>query len=48
MPIQKSKTLRWHMPYIGEVPMMFYVPECGEDFIELKQLILSHGGLVVE
>ena len=21
MPEQKSKTLRWHMPYIGEVPM---------------------------
>lgn len=36
MPVQLSKTLRWHMSYIGEVPMMFYVPECGEDYIELK------------
>lgn len=27
---------------------MFYVPECGEEYIELKDIIVSHGGLVVE
>lgn len=27
---------------------MFYVPECGDDYFELKNLIHSHGGLVVD
>ena len=31
-PALKSKTLRWYMPIIGEVPLMFYVPENGEEF----------------
>lgn len=44
----KSKTLRWHMPIIGEVPMMFYVPECGEEYEDIKRTIEENGGLVVE
>lgn len=43
-PVLKSKTLRWHMPIIGEVPLMFYVPENGEEFEQLKYLIEEHGG----
>jgi hypothetical protein len=34
-----SKTLRWHMPIIGEVPMMYFIPECGEEYGKLKKLI---------
>ena len=36
------------MPVIGEVPLMFYIPECGEFYDKLKVLIEDHGGLVVE
>jgi len=43
-----SKALRWHMPVIGEVPLMFYIPECGEHYFNLKKLIEDHGGMVVE
>lgn len=43
-PVLKSKTLRWYMPIIGEVPLMFYVPENGEEFEQLKFLIEEHGG----
>ena len=59
-----SKTLRWHMPYIGEVPMskyffvmfsltichfaVFFIPECGREFLDLKEIIEENGGLVVE
>ena len=43
-PVLKSKTLRWYMPIIGEVPLMFYVPENGEEFEQLRYLIEEHGG----
>lgn len=36
------------MPIIGEVPMMFYIPKCGQAYNELKDLIEEHGGMVVE
>ena len=44
----KSNTLKWNMPIIGEVPMMFYIPKCGEAYDELKDLIEEHGGMVVD
>jgi hypothetical protein len=36
------------MPIIGEVPIMFYIPECGDYFEELKETIEDHGGIVVD
>ena len=48
------------MPIIGEVPMskyqifsyfqnlVFYIPECGQNFDDLKLLIDQHGGIVVD
>mmetsp|Transcript_11848 Transcript_11848/g.20031 ORF Transcript_11848/g.20031 Transcript_11848/m.20031 type:complete len:230 (+) Transcript_11848:98-787(+) len=36
-----------HLNIIGEVPMMFFVPECSES-ARMKQLIEAHGGLLVE
>mgnify|MGYP002633267574 FL=1 len=48
------------MPIIGEVPMskyqifsyfwnlVFYIPECGQNFDDLKHLIDQHGGIVVD
>lgn len=36
------------MPVIGEVPLMFYVPECGEPYEITKKLIEEHGGIVVD
>ena len=51
-PVLKSKALRWYMPIIGEVPLMFYVPEINgeraEDLTGVRQLIEEHGGLVVD
>lgn len=28
--------------------VVFYVPECGSDYEELKEIILANGGLVVD
>ena len=28
--------------------VVFYVPECGSDYDELKDIILANGGLVVD
>jgi len=40
------------MPIIGEVPLMFYVPdingERAEDLTDVRRLIEEHGGLVVD
>lgn len=51
-PVLKSKTLRWYMPIIGEVPLMFYVPdingERAEDLTDVRRLVEEHGGLVVD
>jgi len=44
----KSKTFRWYMPIIGEVPMMFYIPKCGEAYEDTKKKIEENGGIVVD
>ena len=36
------------MPYIGEIPMMFYVPRCGQLYEDIKEKIEENGGLVVD
>ena len=47
-PNLKSRTFRWHMPVIGEVPMMFYIPNCGEAYEDIKKKIEEHGGVVID
>jgi len=35
------------MALIGEIPMMFYFPNCGPEYSQLKKIIEDNGGLVV-
>ena len=43
------RILKWHLPVIGEVPMMFYFVNCNKpEEIEMKKMIEENGGLVVD
>lgn len=45
---QSNKIFVRSLPYIGQVPMLFYIPPSARDFAKLREKIENHGGKVVD